>query len=307
MKKSDLYFLAPMMLLAGGTILAFAPDAWLTMMARAFMFQWAILFALLTVVMVWRKQVAMAISSLACLIMVAVQLDHSSPAQRTSGNDHGIRLLHMNVWQPNVRYAEILQQALEEDADIISFQEVDPAWARALLGGLSEKYPYHLLEPRTDCYGIALFSKLPLEKLGTIGMHGSTFIEARLLVNGAPLRVICAHATSPISYDHFRRRNAQLRDLAELLQQDTITTIMVGDLNTVNWDGAFRRFNKRSGMHAVTDPDLRTWPSIGPIALIPLDHIFISPGLGIAHLSHFKVAGSDHRGLLAQISIPPTP
>jgi endonuclease/exonuclease/phosphatase (EEP) superfamily protein YafD len=291
-------------LLAGGTVLAFAPDAYLTMLARAFMFQWTIAFALLTIALVWRGHFILAACSLACMVMAAMQLEQPMLADHRAEATPDLRVMHMNVYQPNQRHAEIIEQALASDADIISVQEVSPEWEHALREGLSEAYPYSLAEPRRNCYGIALFSRSPLDGWELAEMHGSPFIEARATVNGHPFRLISVHATSPTSYGHFRRRNAQLRELADRLNNDSITTIVVGDMNAVHWDKAYRRFHQSTGLRVVTGTGLRTWPSWGPMALIPLDHVFISRELSVAGVQRFKIPGSDHKGLIADIVFP---
>jgi endonuclease/exonuclease/phosphatase family metal-dependent hydrolase len=47
----------------------------------------------------------------------------------------------------------------------------------------------------------------------------------------------------------------------------------------------------------------RTWPSLGPLALIPLDHVLLSPQLAPAAFRSFRIPGSDHRGIMATIAL----
>jgi endonuclease/exonuclease/phosphatase (EEP) superfamily protein YafD len=48
-----------------------------------------------------------------------------------------------------------------QDADLLSLQEVTPAWA-ARLEALSSRYPHRLLAPRVGAHGYAILSKHPL-------------------------------------------------------------------------------------------------------------------------------------------------
>ncbi len=291
------------LVLSIGTVLAFAPDAWLTMMARAFMLQWTFVFAFLAVILVWhRRYMNIGLCSLACTLMSAVQLEPSVMASDPFNDAAGLRVLHMNVFQPNSDHVQIIEKALASHADVISVQEVDDIWAQVLVEKLALEYPFQLIEPRSNCYGIALFSKLPFQSVELIEQHGSPFIKVVIDLNGRSIRLISAHATSPISYRHFARRNAQLRDLADHIAGQDITTVVIGDLNTVHWDRAHRQFRLRSGLKAVNDPDLRTWPAIGPFALIPLDHLLITDDLAVQRIDRIDLPGSDHRGLLAAIS-----
>jgi endonuclease/exonuclease/phosphatase (EEP) superfamily protein YafD len=215
-----------------------------------------------------------------------------------------LRIAHLNVYQLNDRYDEVLRSAITSGADVLSLQEVDNDWAHALREGLASIYPYSHVEARINCYGIALFSKQPFVEVHTRGTERAPLIEAVVSTDDGPVRIVSVHATSPISYAHFQRRNALLKHLATTIDARAMPTVLVGDLNTVHWDRAYKTFHSRSGLQPVNSPALRTWPSIGPIALIPLDHLMISPGLGASEVRRFTIPGSDHRGLVADIHLP---
>ncbi len=292
------------LLLAVAVALAFSPDAYLPMLARAFLLQWSALFAVLAALLLWRKLPWTALSSALGCVLILPQY-HQPATTHDIRNDGGsLRIAHLNVYQMNQRHDEVLRSAIASDADVISLQEVSDEWADALRHGLASAYPYHHVEARNNCYGIALFSKLPFADVQTLGVEGAPFIEAVIESNEGPMRIMSVHATSPISYAHFQRRNALLKHLATTIDARAMPTVLVGDLNTVHWDRAYRNFHKRSGLLPVNGPALRTWPSIGPIALIPLDHLMISPGLGATDVQRFTIPGSDHRGLVADIHLP---
>lgn len=282
---------------------AFAPDAYLPMLFRAFIvpMAWGLL-ALAVMCALWRRW-WLAQGALLGAAMLLVQVPHATATSTVRTAGPALRLFHMNVLQPNTAFAEVLAVARASDADVISVQEVDPRWATALRRGLAATHPYAILEPRSNCYGIALFSKRPFESAALLEVNGSPFIEAGLVLEGRPVRLLAVHATSPISHGHFRRRNAQLNSLAEHLAPHDSTTILVGDLNTVPWDAAFGRFCGRTGLRSTTGAFQRTWPALGPLAAIPLDHVLVSPEVGCAALHTVHIPGSDHRGLLAELTL----
>ena len=290
-------------MLAIACVLVLAPDAYLPMLARAFMFWWAVLFALVALFAGVRKQWWWSIASVASALLVLLQVRTPLMEPMSSGGSHGLRIAHMNVWQPNEDRVRAIAAAVATEADLISVQEVSPEWALALQSALANDYPYHHIVPRTNCYGIALFSKKPFDSVRTITVAGAPFIEAMVNVEGEVVRVLAVHATSPGSYAHFRRRNVQLNALAEWIRTGNIPTLVIGDLNTVHWDGAYERFCARSGARPINSPFNITWPSVGPFALIPLDHALVSGGLRPTALSSFEVNGSDHRGLLAEVRL----
>jgi endonuclease/exonuclease/phosphatase (EEP) superfamily protein YafD len=291
-------------LLTAALVMVFAPDAYLPMLLRAFMLPACVAFGLIAVVAMCRRAWWVSLSALCGGAMMAVQLITPTVAMGATDGSGGLRVFHANVWQPNTAHQAAIDRALASDADVISVQEVAPAWAAALAQGLAETYPYTHIETRADCYGIALFSRIPFHAVRTITLHGTPMIEALFHVDGRPVRLLAVHATSPISYAHFQRRNLQLHDLGLHLAQDDTATIVVGDLNTVPWDRAYQRLCNRAGLRSTTPATQRTWPSIGPLALIPLDHLLISPGITPSALRTVHIPGSDHKGLLAELTLP---
>ncbi len=292
------------LLLAIGVALAFSPDAYLPMLARAFLLQWSALFVVLAALLLWRKLRWTALSSALGCVLILPQYHQPVTTQEVPTGSSVLRIAHLNVFQMNERYAEVVQRAIASDADVISVQEVDEAWADALREGLAATYPHMQVEALGNCYGIALFSKLPFTEVSTSEVAGAPFIEAIVYTPDGPVRILSVHATSPISYAHFQRRNTLLAHLGEEIGGRSMPTVLVGDLNTVHWDRAYRSFRTRSGLLPVNGPSMRTWPSIGPIALIPLDHLMISSGLGASEVQRFTIPGSDHRGLVANIHFP---
>ena len=187
------------------TGLAIAPDAYIPMLARAFLLQWAAVFALIALLALSSMRWWLFLSSTLAVGLILIQV--RDPQIATSTVDvlgPSLRIAHMNVLQPNLEHADAIAVAKECKADLVSFQEVSPEWAVALSNGLCESYPYHHLEPRTNCYGIALFSKLPFNSVNTFIVEHSPFIEAIVPVGGKAVRVFAIHATSPTSYGHFR-------------------------------------------------------------------------------------------------------
>lgn len=288
-------------LLTIAVVAAFAPDAYLPMLLRAFLLPGTLALGLLALIAFWRKARWVALSAGAGMLLMGAQVRTLDRVHLVDADGTAFRVFHMNVLQPNTAYATAIDQALASNADLISVQEVGPSWAAQLTERLAERYPYAHMEPRINCYGIALFSRVPFRSVHTITLQGAPFIEAELEVEGRPVRVLAVHTSSPISYGHFQRRNLQLAALGDRLAQGDTATIVVGDLNTVPWDQAYRRFCARSGLRSTTPATQRTWPSVGPLALIPLDHLLLSPGIVPTALRTVHIPGSDHKGLLAEL------
>lgn len=287
-------------LLALTCVLAFAPDAYLPMLARSGMRigAWALLLSSLWCF--WRRWWWGFVASTVAVVIILIhtQVPALVPMTRVG---HGLRVAHFNVLQPNRQRSEVIEAIRATNAELVSIQEVDEAWAAALIDGLGREFPFHHVVPRSDCYGIALFSRRPFQQVATLEVHGAPFIEAIVPADDQEVRFLVVHATSPTSHRHHQRRNAQLRELSDRLAGSHLPTVLVGDLNTVHWDDAFRALCVGTGSRPVVPPSSRTWPALGPMALIPLDHVLLSPNMGFSSLALCDIPGSDHRGLIADI------
>ncbi|MBX2980383.1 MAG: endonuclease/exonuclease/phosphatase family protein [Flavobacteriales bacterium] len=288
-------------ILAIGSALVFAPDDFLPMLMRAFLIPWSWALPVLAVLLFLRRYRPAAASALfvALLILLHVRIPVAEHGRTNSGT--GLSIAHFNVLQPNTRKEEVMDLLRERDADIFSVQELDHDWAEHLERSFAQSHPYHLLVPRTDCYGMALFSKVPLQDLRADLLEGTPYIEALVALDHDPVRIVAVHATSPQSHGHFQQRNRQLGQLAVRLKDSEHPTVLIGDLNTVPWDRSFLRLCSVSGLRAGSRSSFRTWPSIGPFALMPLDHVLASSGLVAGRISSFPIPGSDHRGISARI------
>lgn len=299
-KDRDVFFAVTLLALATG--LAFAPDAFLPMLARAFLMEWAAVFAVLLVWALWRRRAWIGSASALALVMILCQVDAPVAPVLRERSAASLRVAHLNLLQPNRRHAEVVRLALESGADVISFQEVSATWAVVLERDLSAAYPFHRVVPGDQCYGIALFSRSPLQRLDVLSLEDTPVIDAVVLSSDGPVRVISVHANSPGTWSDHRRRNAQLVQLASIVRGEHLPTIVVGDLNTVSWDRAMWRLCVNSGLRVGTSSTTPTFPSLFGLALIPIDHMLVSPGTSVVHSASFFIPGSDHRGLIADIA-----
>lgn len=290
-------------LLAIACALAFSPDAFLPMMARAFLCWWSLAFAGLALLALWKRAWLIAACSMVCAPMVwpAVAVPVIELSQEPSA--HRLRVVHLNVLQPNTRHADAIGSIIESGADLVSVQEVGPEWASALREGLREEFPHRIIVPRTNCYGIALFSRMPLVLVEPMQVAGTTMLHAEVMVGEERVCVYSVHASSPSGFGHYRRRNAQLAELADRVSAHTGPILVIGDLNTVHWDDAYRRFCTRSGLRPVNPASMVTWPSLGPLAFIPLDHALVAGGLLPSAINSFRINGSDHRGIITDLHL----
>ena len=293
-----------MILVCTGLLLAFAPDLYLFMLARAFLWPWTVLFVLFGLISIGLKRWWPASAAVVALLLTWMAQTTGRTSITTANGNVCLRVAQMNLYQYNDRHAAALQAALDTHADLISLQEVDSVWAQVFLHGIAARYPYHRIEPQHDCYGIAVFSKLPMQGIDLLHLGPRPAITAVVNTAEGPVRFLAVHATSPGSYNEFRDRQKQLAWLADLVSAAKMPTVVLGDLNTASWDDVFKQLCTKGDLHEGGGAPLATWPATVGLPLTPLDHVLVTPQLGVASTRSFPIPGSDHRGLVADITAP---
>jgi endonuclease/exonuclease/phosphatase (EEP) superfamily protein YafD len=124
-----------------------------------------------------------------------VKTKHRIPRQEVA---HDLRIMSFNVLAGNKQYQEIQRQITQVDPDIVLLLEVQ----RPLLSALErigEVYPYHILEPRSDSFGMALYSKYPIVKhaVHSWGVRHLPWIEAEILSQGGQQYMLYGVHTLP--------------------------------------------------------------------------------------------------------------
>ena len=111
----------------------------------------------------WRTYVVIGIAATAvnAWLVVPWYLPVQNPPATADG-DNPIVVMAANVLASNGHGDGLVGLVRETEPDLLVVQEVTPAWAKTL-SALHPDYPYRIVEPRDDPFGIALFSKFPLE------------------------------------------------------------------------------------------------------------------------------------------------
>ncbi len=219
-----------------------------------------------------------------------------------------LRILLCNVLTENPKYEQVLGIVREVDPDILVLLEVNWDWMGAL-APLKESYPFKVTQPRSDNFGIALLSRLPLENTQIIedfGNSSAPAIVGEIPLGGKSLSLVAIHTLPPPGAQYTAIRNAQLVDLAAFVQEKEGPCVVIGDLNTTMWSPTYHRFetdcglvNTRRGFGVMA-----TWPvGLGPL-MIPIDHCLCSPEIQVVDCYTGPDIGSDHLPLIVELSVP---
>jgi len=212
----------------------------------------------------------------------------------------GIDIIALNVNYRNEGFARVTGYLRERNPDIILIAEFTPAW-RDELEFLRKSHPYRLGDPRSDPWGLAIFSRLPFAEAELFDLAETDTVHARFVIAAGvmTLEVFAVHLFPPTSSVLARDRNSQLEDLADRVMASEHRRVVIGDMNLTPFSPYFGRFVDRSGLQ-----DARrvegfhvTWPtSVLPI-WIPIDHVLADPEVNVVRVRAGPDVGSDHFAL----------
>ncbi len=275
------------------------PENYLLMLVKSFAFQIMCAFGLLTM---WyalkRKWVASVIGIVSVLIINTMMPPVLTLNEGDITGYEGIKVAHFNVLKYNRDHASTVEKALECDADLLSFQEVDPLWAETLTTSLQHQYPYFKVVSQTNCYGLAVFSKHPFHEVEAFYAGEVPNIGGSIEVHGVRFNFISSHTRSPGSVERYRQRNHHIAALANYLQEREGPKLAIGDYNSVPWDRHIIKFKGDTNMYDSRKSLAATYPSFMKIAQIPIDYIFHSSEFECLGFQTIKGTSSDHLGIM---------
>jgi endonuclease/exonuclease/phosphatase (EEP) superfamily protein YafD len=215
-------------------------------------------------------------------------------------NGNEIKIFAANVLQENKQHQRMLSQVKSMDPHIVFLLETDDAWAEAMKE-LEKEYPYHLLHPRDNTYGLLFYSKLPLENAAIrfLVKQDIPSVEAVLLLpSGKKVQLWGLHPEPPVPHEalHSTAKDKELMKIAFKAKDCNLPCIVTGDLNDVAWSHVTELFRKTSGL---LDPRrgrgfYSTFSAHHWLIRYPLDYIFCSSHFGLVQMKRLPKNGSDH-------------
>lgn len=222
-----------------------------------------------------------------------------------------IRVVVSNVEMENEQHSLWLKTVRQADPDVVIAIETNQRWVDQVSGHFSD-YPYQVLQPQENWYGMSLFSRLPLESSEVRFLVQSDIpsihVHARMSC-GQVIRICGVHPRppEPLRNNSSSHRDAELVLLAEELQEASLSAIVAGDLNDVAWSATTRLFLKRSSL---LDPRrgrgfFNSFHAAHWWFRFPLDHVFHSREFSLRRVQRLGYVGSDHFPILAELQYDP--
>ncbi len=230
-----------------------------------------------------------------------------APTIRPDRQSEGIRLMLANVNAANHNTVSLLHTLAQYNPDIIVIEELTPHWT-SLLTNLNT-YAHHIYETRNDCFGIGLFSRIPLQDptIITIGRAEVPSIKATITTHLGTFTLIATHPLPPSGPDYSASRDLQLKSIPGILAPIREPVILVGDLNVTPWSSAFRQLLRSTGLHdSMRNRGIQpSWPAGCFPLRIPIDHVLHAPSIRILDRQVGPDIGSDHFPIIVDFVPPP--
>jgi endonuclease/exonuclease/phosphatase (EEP) superfamily protein YafD len=243
---------------------------------------------------------ACAVYQLFCVLPYIPVYPKQVEKSRAPIAENTIRLLIFNVLIDNREFAKFLKLVEQVNPDLILLAEPNERWTEEI-STLEKTYPFTVLHPLENAYGMALYSRLEL-----IDPKLNFFIEDDIpsiitgvkLNSGESIKLYCLHPRPPVPTESIRsnERDAELLFVGGMINKSDEPTIVAGDLNDVAWSRTTKLFQKVSGL---LDPRVgrglySSFHANYPVIRFPLDHVFHSNHFRLAEIKRLPNIGSDH-------------
>lgn len=266
----------------------------------------------------WRwYDVALVIGLLGGLIVNGTYLIHYTPLfpERvpTAAADHSaadrVSVYLANVLMDNREVGPLLQQIKQVDADFVVLMEVDNWWIEQA-APIRKTYPYLQEQPNDVAYGMALYSKYPLNNVDVnyINNNQVPSFEANVsLANGQKIILHTVHPVPPKDFKRFPDNEGEqeiaMLKVGKKVQDSELPNIVLGDLNDVVWGYTDLLtgtedllYDTRVGRGFYNSFNANKWYMRWPI-----DHVFVTKEFSLNALKRMEYIGSDHFPLYVEL------
>jgi endonuclease/exonuclease/phosphatase (EEP) superfamily protein YafD len=214
-----------------------------------------------------------------------------------------LSFMAVNVQYDNSEDAGLLQSIAATAPDVVVVVELTTRWEERL-ASLAAKYPHQIRHPQPDAFGIALYSRYPVERASELTLVSTVAIDARIATPRGDVRVIGVHLRPPKSRALAHERNAQLTALATHVAAIDGPLAVLGDFNISPYSPYFTEWLAATGLHDAREGlslDF-SWPTFFPLLGVPIDYCLVRDGLTVAQYARLPPFGSDHYPVLARLA-----
>lgn len=222
-------------------------------------------------------------------------------------------LVLANVLMKNRQADDLLKIIADKDPTFVLTMEVNSWWVNQL-SGLKERYPYQILFPTDNTYGMALYSKMPLANKKILFLnHGKvpSFHFDVSLPNGATMQMMAVHPVAPVPSEHPDNKHQKEVGLIKagriVANRLAMPTLVAGDFNDVGWSYNTSEFETISHLSDVRRGRglFSTFDATSAFMRWPLDYVYTSSQFRVLAIERLPPFGSDHFPFYVQLALQP--
>ena len=206
------------------------------------------------------------------------------------------KITSINLLSSNTKNTDLVRYITKENPDFLILLEYTPRW-KTMLDEITSSYPYSKIVPQENNFGIAIFSKIPIQsQLLYLHKNATPSILSKLTRGDSELTILSTHPVPPLGGENLKNRNQQFMEIAHLSKNWGENFVIIGDLNCSSFSP---HFNKLVELAKVKDTRLGfgilpTWPASVILMQTTLDHCLVSEPLEVKQRSTGTNIGSDH-------------
>jgi endonuclease/exonuclease/phosphatase (EEP) superfamily protein YafD len=255
--------------------------------------------------------------TLVAAALVAVQLVSLVTALSWQGSQAApagaipVRVVSANILLDNDRIGDLAAELVASDADVIVLQEVTPEHLASMQGSdLWATYEHRLAHALPGYQGGLILSRFAFSTDEVVDLGGSPMLRATIQTPSGALDIIDMHASAPINAENTAVWLRQLDELTTIAADTSLPHLVIGDFNATLDHEPLRRVVASGLRDAVREAGWgygATWPRWDGVipSLMRLDHALVSAEVSVLSVTTQTSAGSDHRRLVVDLSLPP--
>ncbi len=224
-----------------------------------------------------------------------------------------VSILVSNVLMDNRETTKLKALIHRENPDLIFMLETDHWWAKQM-DYLKNEYPYQLLKPIDNTYGLLFYSKKEPTKLelnyyvqDDVPSIIATFKLDKDSEKTFDFYGIHPRPPAPKEAKTSIPRDAELVLVGKEIEKKDNPTIVAGDFNDVAWSHTSRLFRRLGNL---LDPRIgrgmyNTFHADYALLRWPLDHVFHSDEFQVIEIKKLEYVGSDHFPIFINLAFIP--
>ncbi|MEZ5657565.1 MAG: endonuclease/exonuclease/phosphatase family protein [Burkholderiaceae bacterium] len=294
------------------------PDWWLGDLFTHFRIQYLTIGLALVIPAWWLRErwlglaalIAIGLNVVPVIDYFAIEPPLARAAAPSAGERVHFRIAAANIFFRNRNFDAVARWIRDANADLVVLVEATPVWRDALRERLPEFGFMHLVA-RQGRSGKLLIARARPARLTALDAKRvrSPMPLVTLRKDGASLMVAGVHTEWPMGPERSANRNEELFDLARQMRASVEPMMAVGDFNITPFSPVFQTLLEKAhaSRAAAGRGWMPTWPVFFPPAGIQIDQVVHSREIRITDLRTGAGLGSDHRWVLADLTVPARP